>query len=69
MNEQNTDLNEVTERITKIAKKKLTHNSYDSISVQRVATVDRVTELEKKVDALTEVVFDLIKILRKKEEE
>lgn len=32
-------------------------------------TEDRIKVLEAKVDALEEVIFDLIKILRKKEEE
>lgn len=64
------DLNEVAEGITRIAKKKLTNDLSDSqLVLQNVVTADRVAALEEKVDALTEVVFDLIKILRKKEEE
>lgn len=64
------DLNEVAEGITRIAEKKLTNNLSDSqLVLQNVVTADRVAKLEEKVDALTEVVFDLIKILRKKEEE
>ena len=64
------DLNEVAEDITRIAKKKLTNDLSDSqLVLQNVVTADRVAALEEKVDALTEVVFDLIKILRKKEEE
>ena len=64
------DLNEVADNIAKIANKKLTSNlSNSQIVLHNVATTDRVAELEEKVDALTEVVFDLIKILRKKEEE
>lgn len=64
------DLNDVAEDITRIAKKKLTNDLSDSqLVLQNVVTADRVAALEEKVDALTEVVFDLIKILRKKEEE
>ena len=70
MNTQKTDLNEVAKDIERIAKKTITKNLSDSqIVLHNVATTDRVAELEEKVDALTEVVFDLIKILRKKEEE